>query len=470
MAAGMGDETRRFSSGDRWTPTATVLNGWQDAADYVRDRERGGGTLPGRSALIQGSIIKVKNTSGADCDRLAVLGIDAPIFSPDDNLDAFRTRVGLKGVTPILPDHQSKWVVLLRPLANGASGPALAAGVVPVRVYVNDLGDQYCDVGPAKTFNDETVYLGTGDRGAQILWLEAATVGTIAWALVRIANCERGAAFVNGSTDTAPAYGVLRVGGGYDSHATLLCYKPDTTFSRLYAINSPSDVPAAGRGTCSLYAPLPVKALYDPSSMPAYGDSYGAKPGQWYLAKHYPGFIFVGMFDSVAHIGYFQPEPIMTLIGTVNTSLSPGSGGQVSLYMGGTGSDTDSTLDLAAADWFSATGTTFGTGAKVMLQWCNGLWLVSPRLAPRLYCGLLPSALTATTASVANCQLFPLDESGDVTAPGSYGNGGLVATVYNVLNPSGSGGFIGDSGTPFKACWNAYLSRYEFFDMPCAAS
>lgn len=280
---------------------------------------------------------------------------------------------------------------------------------------------------------------------------------------------ERGVAFLNGSQETAPAYGVLRV-GGYQSASTLACYKPDTAFSRFYVINSPSDVAAGSRGTCSLYAPTPIKALYDPTSTPAYGDSFGAKPGQWYLAKHYPGFIFVGSFDSVAHIGYFQPEPIMTLIGTVNTSLSPGSGGEVSLYMGGTGSDTDSTLDLTGADWFSATGTTFGAGAKVMLQWCNGLWLVSPRLAPRLYCGVLPSALTATTASVANCHLFPIDESGDITTPGSYGSGGLVATVYNVLNPSGSGGFIGASGTSFKACWNYYLSRYEFFDMPCAAS
>lgn len=186
MAAGMGDDTRRFSSGDRWIPTSSALNGWQDAADYVHDLDRGGGSLPGPAGTMEPTIVRIKNTTGADLDRFSILGIDGPIFSPSENLDTFKTRLGLNGVFPTLEDHRGKFVVLLRPLAQGAVGPAAVAGVVPVRVYVNSPDHTYCDVIAKKTVGGEDCYLGSGGSGAQILWLGPASSGDIAWAIVRL--------------------------------------------------------------------------------------------------------------------------------------------------------------------------------------------------------------------------------------------------------------------------------------------
>ena len=146
MAAGMGDETRRLSPGDRWRPTASVLNGYQDAADYVESIKRSGGAIPGAGAGPQPAVMTVRNDSGDDCERFAVLGIDRPIFLPDDSIDAFTSRVAVSGVEPTVEDHRGRFVVLLRPLAKGEMGPAAVAGAVQVRVYVNSRHDRCCDV------------------------------------------------------------------------------------------------------------------------------------------------------------------------------------------------------------------------------------------------------------------------------------------------------------------------------------
>ena len=87
-------------------------------------------------------------------------------YSPTDNLDVFKTRVGLSGVSPTSA-HVGKFVVVLRPLDSGDCGPAVVAGVVPVRVYVNSTDDKACDVIAVETVDGEDCYLGTGGSGAK---------------------------------------------------------------------------------------------------------------------------------------------------------------------------------------------------------------------------------------------------------------------------------------------------------------
>ena len=73
----------------------------------------------------QASVILVKNTSGQDQDRFAVLGIDAPIIAPgaDGNEEEFKRQVALSCVTPTA-EHAGRFVVLQEPLADGAIGRA----------------------------------------------------------------------------------------------------------------------------------------------------------------------------------------------------------------------------------------------------------------------------------------------------------------------------------------------------------
>ena len=94
----------------------------------------------------EGGIVPVKNTSGADRERFDILGVDAPIFTPADSLDAFKDQVALKGVTPTLGDHESRFVVLLEPVKAGGIGLAGVQGVFPVKVDVQDEDHEFADV------------------------------------------------------------------------------------------------------------------------------------------------------------------------------------------------------------------------------------------------------------------------------------------------------------------------------------
>jgi hypothetical protein len=186
----MGDDTRPLAPGDRWPPTAGVINGYQEAADYVRDLKRCGGAVSGLGNPLQGSVVSIKNNSGADRDRFDVLGLDVPIFTPSDNLDAFKSRPGLQGVSPTLTDHLGKFVVLLRPLTQGAIGPAIISGVVPRKVKIESTASnpltgqswyQYADV-EASTMS-RLILRPYG--AAQVLWKASTSTGD-QWALVRI--------------------------------------------------------------------------------------------------------------------------------------------------------------------------------------------------------------------------------------------------------------------------------------------
>jgi len=123
--------------------------------------------------------VHVKNASGADRARFAVLGIDSPIFSPSEAADNFANQVALVGVTPTA-DHAGKFVVLLEPIADGEIGQAVVSGVTPVKVNVTDEAHTRADVQAG-----QAGYLASGDSGsALILWKEAGTGEK--WALVNL--------------------------------------------------------------------------------------------------------------------------------------------------------------------------------------------------------------------------------------------------------------------------------------------
>ena len=182
----MGDDTKRLSPGDLWRPTADTLNGYQEAADFIRNLQSGGGAIPGSGLDANSCVISVRNLSGVDRSRFEVLGIDRPIVEPGENLETFKSRPAFNGVLPTIKKHAGgRWVVLIRPALAGAMTRAVIAGVVQVRVYVNSAADEYCDIIERKTIGDEDCYLGSGSTGAQILWKEDGE-DTIVWAVVRL--------------------------------------------------------------------------------------------------------------------------------------------------------------------------------------------------------------------------------------------------------------------------------------------
>jgi hypothetical protein len=133
----------------------------------------------------------VWNQSGADQPINAVLGIDSPAWPPSEDTAAqrdFLFRDGLVVVEPTMTDHRGRWVVLSEAIPEGGRGLAWVHGVVRVRVFVNGVEDQYCDVIEGVADGDATCYLGTGASGARILWRENEGSGaeTVVWAIVRL--------------------------------------------------------------------------------------------------------------------------------------------------------------------------------------------------------------------------------------------------------------------------------------------
>jgi len=177
----MGDPFRKVSPGDPLVIPAAAYNTFVDTARDYLDRRNDQGQEAHPAARDSG-IVLVRNDIDPPqaADRFWVLGIDGPVISPMDNLDEFSNRVVLSGAVPWISTYRGRFVVLLEPLAAGAIGLGVVAGVCPVKVYVNDENHQFADVQ-----NDTCGYLWSGASGAaQILWKESGTGQK--WAIVRL--------------------------------------------------------------------------------------------------------------------------------------------------------------------------------------------------------------------------------------------------------------------------------------------
>ncbi|MCS7168059.1 MAG: hypothetical protein RMI91_12015 [Gemmatales bacterium] len=94
-----GDALRKVQPGQRLEITAEAYNAFLDAALAIRQHKRFG--TEASPFFRQSGIIKVKNASGADQGRFAILGLDYPIIRPADHLDEFKRQVTFKGLSPI---------------------------------------------------------------------------------------------------------------------------------------------------------------------------------------------------------------------------------------------------------------------------------------------------------------------------------------------------------------------------------
>jgi hypothetical protein len=176
-----GDPFKKALPGQRLVIPADAFNGFVDAANYVRAR-RHNIESDAADEFRQSGIVKVRNASGADQGRFAVLGLTEPIILPADNLDEFKRQVTFEGVVPAKNEHKGKFAVLLEPIAAGKIGLGVVAGVVPVRLKVdpNQLYDR------AEIIGGSTQALVNQPHGsARVLWLEA-TGSTERWAVVRL--------------------------------------------------------------------------------------------------------------------------------------------------------------------------------------------------------------------------------------------------------------------------------------------
>lgn len=181
----------------------------------------------------------------------------------------------------------------------------------------------------------------------------------------------------NGTNNEMPQYGVGKVTSitTVGGEKVVTVEKPDTTFSRLYLVNSGDDLAYQAVGV-SKNRPV-VKVLYD-TGTPAVGETYGPKPSQWTVSKGYPGFTILGIVDSTNRIALARYEPIDHLVSKPGSTVSKGSSGSFTVWLYLSGSWSASSLSITA----TALGADCTSGKYAKLEWISGQWISGPLECP----------------------------------------------------------------------------------------
>lgn len=192
---------RKVHPGDAIRMRADTFNAFIDAAADFQRRQRSQEQHPQPSFRDHGLVL-VRNDSGTDRDRFDVLAVTEPIVTPSNNEDEFKNRSALVGVEPVWPLHATRFVVLQEPLPIGGIGRALASGVTPVHLTVNDPSDRFADI-----LDGDCATLQSGTSGAaHILWKETSGSGAV-WAVVRLGVPPREGFWARITASTATGYG-----------------------------------------------------------------------------------------------------------------------------------------------------------------------------------------------------------------------------------------------------------------------
>lgn len=159
-------------------PLRIAAKDWNILADMSRGHAFGRAEGGAETTDPTADRIIVRNTSGADLDRLSVLGLTDPIFSPTDNERQFAEPVvAMVGGAPVTATHGANICVLAEPIKNGSLGEATLLGITAVKINVTDEGHA-----TAAIDDGNTARLKSASSGPfHILWKEAGTGLKYAW-------------------------------------------------------------------------------------------------------------------------------------------------------------------------------------------------------------------------------------------------------------------------------------------------
>jgi hypothetical protein len=180
----MPDPFRKVNPGDPVEFTAVAWNAMLDAARSSQFRTGGDAApIPRRQA----TIVNVTNGTGSDLNRNSVVGLDGPIFTPEQSEDAFLREVAFRAITPDIDLHKRRYAVLLDAIPADQVGRAYLSGVCQVRVDLIDPSHEFARIVDMDSAKLESSRFGH----AQILWTEAdgAYYGYdtgVMWAIVRL--------------------------------------------------------------------------------------------------------------------------------------------------------------------------------------------------------------------------------------------------------------------------------------------
>jgi len=141
---------RRFPSGQTFIPLASEWNDIADAVDFCKalKAQRQQGQLKPNANV---GLVLIRNDSGSDQNRFAVLGIYGVVISPNDNQLEFQNMPALAVGMPAAAQY-GRFVVLAEPIVNGSFGYAHITGVVPVQVSIVAVEYDYADITAGETY------------------------------------------------------------------------------------------------------------------------------------------------------------------------------------------------------------------------------------------------------------------------------------------------------------------------------
>lgn len=174
----MGDRFKKVQSGQDLQISAEV---WNNLIDITR-RERGRAHNVDESqhdVFKQADIFLVKNVTGVNLPRFAIVDVGQPIISPSANELEFKNQPTFQAITPTT-STEGRLGILLEPIASQAIGRAVVAGVTVARVAISGTVYDWAEpvVGNAQSLRS------VPHGPVRVLWMES--VGTIRWAIVRI--------------------------------------------------------------------------------------------------------------------------------------------------------------------------------------------------------------------------------------------------------------------------------------------
>jgi len=118
-------------------------------------------------------MILVKNETDRELSRFSILGLDVPLFTPENSLASFKREVTFRGIVPAA-SHHGKFAVLHEPALPGMLALGYLSGVCPVRLDVASPYHTTADI----LVGDTYALVTSGHGSAQILWVDTdATYG-----------------------------------------------------------------------------------------------------------------------------------------------------------------------------------------------------------------------------------------------------------------------------------------------------
>lgn len=171
--------TRKVQPGQRWQPPpAAQQNAWDEAAeDYARNHRLSEGGPPQLRRPISTDVIKIKNDTGDDLSRGAVVRLSTtPLYRTaaiwgGDGLQP--DKIWLSGVTP--QDSFTTWGrygILRDPVKYRGIGPCQVSGVCVAKIDVRDTDDRFA------TWADDSTLLVSTDAGQAVCELLQSATST----------------------------------------------------------------------------------------------------------------------------------------------------------------------------------------------------------------------------------------------------------------------------------------------------